>query len=384
MAQKTWELSGEYMESCNCDYLCPCIFTNPQAPATHEHCYRPDGLPHRPRASRRHFPRRAEVRPGHPLRPRHVGRRLGVRPASSTKRRARRSARPWPASSSGTVGGPPQMIRDNLVSDFRGVEFRRIDFTIDGLRRATEIPGVLAFEIEGVASRNRSRRAVLYRQHRPPGQPSAGARPRQQDRRCEGFGLALSLAGKGNNGHFAPFAWEPDRQPVNRSASPASPLLGPAAAASASRSLRPSPASSCCAGSTCSARRRDMAGDGRHAAMVMPPKGAADLVLLLAMWWVMMIGMMLPSAAPMILTFAAINRAPPRPRPALHADGPVHVGLSPGLGRLQRGGDARPVGPGAREPAFADGHEDDQPAAAAACCSSPPASTSSRRSSRPA
>jgi predicted metal-binding membrane protein len=43
-------------------------------------------------------------------------------------------------------------------------------------------------------------------------------------------------------------------------------------------------------------------------AMVMPLKGPADLVLLLAMWWIMMIGMMLPSAAPMILTFAAINR----------------------------------------------------------------------------
>ena len=42
--------------------------------------------------------------------------------------------------------------------------------------------------------------------------------------------------------------------------------------------------------------------------MVMPPKDAADLLLLLAMWWIMMIGMMLPSAAPMILTFAAINR----------------------------------------------------------------------------
>ena len=39
MAEKTWELSGQYMESCNCDYLCPCIYTNPQAPATHEHCY---------------------------------------------------------------------------------------------------------------------------------------------------------------------------------------------------------------------------------------------------------------------------------------------------------------------------------------------------------
>ena len=38
MPQQTWELTGQYMESCNCDYLCPCIFTNPQAPATHETC----------------------------------------------------------------------------------------------------------------------------------------------------------------------------------------------------------------------------------------------------------------------------------------------------------------------------------------------------------
>jgi predicted metal-binding membrane protein len=42
--------------------------------------------------------------------------------------------------------------------------------------------------------------------------------------------------------------------------------------------------------------------------MPMEPKGAVDLVLLLAMWWVMMAGMMLPGAAPMILTFATINR----------------------------------------------------------------------------
>ncbi|MFO1084185.1 MAG: DUF2182 domain-containing protein [Reyranellaceae bacterium] len=42
--------------------------------------------------------------------------------------------------------------------------------------------------------------------------------------------------------------------------------------------------------------------------MTMPPMSARDLVLLLAMWWVMMVGMMLPSAAPMILTFASINQ----------------------------------------------------------------------------
>ncbi len=47
---------------------------------------------------------------------------------------------------------------------------------------------------------------------------------------------------------------------------------------------------------------------GMDRAMAMPPRGLADLVLLLAMWWVMMTGMMLPSAAPMILTFAQVNR----------------------------------------------------------------------------
>jgi predicted metal-binding membrane protein len=35
---------------------------------------------------------------------------------------------------------------------------------------------------------------------------------------------------------------------------------------------------------------------------------AADFALNLAIWWAMMPGMMLPSAAPMILTFATINR----------------------------------------------------------------------------
>jgi predicted metal-binding membrane protein len=41
---------------------------------------------------------------------------------------------------------------------------------------------------------------------------------------------------------------------------------------------------------------------------VYVPWSAADFALNLAIWWAMMPGMMLPSAAPMILTFATINR----------------------------------------------------------------------------
>jgi predicted metal-binding membrane protein len=44
--------------------------------------------------------------------------------------------------------------------------------------------------------------------------------------------------------------------------------------------------------------------------MAMPaePWTPATFALTFAMWWVMMLGMMLPSAAPMILTFATLNR----------------------------------------------------------------------------
>jgi predicted metal-binding membrane protein len=41
---------------------------------------------------------------------------------------------------------------------------------------------------------------------------------------------------------------------------------------------------------------------------IFAPWAAADFALNLAIWWVMMPGMMLPSATPMILTFATVNR----------------------------------------------------------------------------
>src|SRR5260370_31709605 len=39
MPEQKWTIRGEYIESCNCDYLCPCIYTNPQAPVTYDHCF---------------------------------------------------------------------------------------------------------------------------------------------------------------------------------------------------------------------------------------------------------------------------------------------------------------------------------------------------------
>ena len=52
-------------------------------------------------------------------------------------------------------------------------------------------------------------------------------------------------------------------------------------------------------------------GDGGGAAMAMPqirPWGAVDFVLMFLMWAIMMVGMMVPSAAPMVLLYARVAR----------------------------------------------------------------------------
>ena len=205
MAEKTWELSGQYMESCNCDYLCPCIYTNPQEAATHEHCYAL--MVYRIDRGRHGAVALDGLKFALVIRSGRImadgGWVFGVVVDESANEGQRTALAEIV---SGTAGGPPQMIRDNLVKDFRGVEYRPIDFTADGLRRVTDIPGVLAFEIEGVASRNRSGEPFyIDNTAHPANRRLALARSKKTE--VQGFGLSLSLLGKGNNGHFAPFAW---------------------------------------------------------------------------------------------------------------------------------------------------------------------------------
>ena len=38
MANDIWRIEGEYFESCNCEFLCPCVLSNVQARPTEGHC----------------------------------------------------------------------------------------------------------------------------------------------------------------------------------------------------------------------------------------------------------------------------------------------------------------------------------------------------------
>ncbi len=177
MSGTNWQLSGEYMESCNCDYLCPCIYTNPQAEVTYDNCTAAlifridkgqsggvtlDGLCFA-----------LLICSGKIMAD---GNWIFAAVVDERADPAQRQA--LSAIVSGQAGGTPGMIRANLVSDFRGVEFKPIVFTMQGLKRSVSIPDILSFEIEGVASRNRSGAAVLHRQHRASGQSPTGPRAR--------------------------------------------------------------------------------------------------------------------------------------------------------------------------------------------------------------
>jgi hypothetical protein len=205
MAGTPWSIRGEYMESCNCDYLCPCIYTNPQGRATHGHCFSLqvyridegrfgdtplDGLKFA-----------LVIRSGRIMA---EGKWVFACVVDDAADEAQRRA--LAAIAGGEAGGRPAVIRDNLVEDFRGVRFSPILFESDGLRRRTEIPGVLAYEIEGVASRNGSGEPFYIDNTAHPANRRL-ALARSKRTHIHAFGLDLDLAGAGNNGHYAPFSW---------------------------------------------------------------------------------------------------------------------------------------------------------------------------------
>ena len=205
MAAARWTIRGEYMESCNCDYLCPCVYTNPQAPVTYDDCtalmvYRiDDGEFGGTRLDGRKFA--LVIRSGKVMADGNWIFAVVVDEAADAAQRAALSAL-----ASGEAGGPPGLIRSNLVGDFRGVEFRPIEFHADGLARRGAVPDLFSFEIEGVASRNRGGEPFYIDNTAHPANRRL-ALARTKGMQVHGFGLDLDLTRKGNNGHFAPFAW---------------------------------------------------------------------------------------------------------------------------------------------------------------------------------
>jgi hypothetical protein len=205
MQPEKWKLTGEFMESCNCSYLCPCIYTNSRGSVTHDHCtsiqvYRvDDGHYGETRLDGLKFA--LVIRSGKVM---SDGNWIFAGVVDAKANAAQRTA--LAAIVSGTAGGPPSIIRDSLVSDFRGVEFQPIEFNMAGLGRSTTIGDFVSFAIDGVPSNSQKGSPLFLDNTEHPANPRV-ALAQATHLHVHGFGLDDDLVGQGNNGHFAPFAW---------------------------------------------------------------------------------------------------------------------------------------------------------------------------------
>jgi len=205
MANPAWQITGDYFETCSCDYVCPCIQTNMAARPTKGDCnfamvfqidkgtfenIKLDGLNF---AVLGHAP--DSMGKGDWA----VGLIIDDR-ANSDQQQALASI------ATGQVGGPPAILT-GVVGRFLGVEARPIIIQKSGLRRSVSIPKVLDQTCEGVPSAADPSQPLYIDNTMHPANARL-ALAQASDSHMHAFGIDWDDTSGRNNGHFAPFNWK--------------------------------------------------------------------------------------------------------------------------------------------------------------------------------
>jgi len=201
----SWQVSGDYFETCSCDYLCPCITSNLAAQPTKGHCYAAiafhieqgsyDGLAlddlnfvvvvHTPDV---------------------MGKGDWSVGLITDERATPEQQQALIGIGSGQAGGPMAALAP-LLGKLLGVEAKPIHFQKQGLSRSISIPGVLDQACEGVPSPVKPGEP-LYIDNTLHPVNSRLALAHAVRSQLQAFGLSWSDTSGKNNGHFAPFNWQ--------------------------------------------------------------------------------------------------------------------------------------------------------------------------------
>jgi hypothetical protein len=200
----TWQIAGDYFETCSCDYVCPCIPTNLAGKPTKDWCnfamvfHIDNGNSDAVKLNGLSF---AVI--GHT--PGIMGKgnwSVGLivdDKASAEQKQAITTI------ASGQAGGPPAILT-GVVGKLLGVESRAIQYKQDGLKRSVSIPNALEQSIEGVASAGNPAEPLYIDNTMHPAN-SRLALAKATASHLHAFGLNWDDASGNNNGHFAPFNW---------------------------------------------------------------------------------------------------------------------------------------------------------------------------------
>ena len=205
MSNTAWKVSGEYFETCSCDYLCPCIPANLAGEPTKGYC---------------NFAFVFHVEKGHHgntkldgLTFAAIGNTPGVMGMGNMsvgliidEQATQEQRDALTGIGSGQAGGPMAALGP-LVTQMLGVEFKPIRFEKDGMKRSVFISGVLDQAIEGVASPSKPGEPLYIDNTLHPANARL-ALAKATHSHLHIFGLDWDDTSGNNNGHFAPFNWQ--------------------------------------------------------------------------------------------------------------------------------------------------------------------------------
>lgn len=199
-----WSIRGEYMETCNCDLVCPCITSSLTAPPTEGDCKAAvtlridkgskdgvslDGLSF---IVMLHSP--GPMGQGNMT----VGLIIDERATQA-------QVDAITAIATGAAGGPMAALAP-LVGRVAGVEKRPIVFEIDGLNRVVRAGEFVDQACEGLPSPVAPGEAIMLDNVAHPVNPRV-ALAKATRSRFNVFGIRWDDSTGTRNGHFAPFAW---------------------------------------------------------------------------------------------------------------------------------------------------------------------------------
>ncbi len=200
----TWQISGEYCETCSCDYLCPCAPSNLTATMPKGHCDFVFGF----RIDRGRYGDTALDGLGFAV----VGHAPGKSMADGNvsvgvlvdERATPQQQEAITAIASGQAGGPMAALGP-LVGKFLGVETGKVELKMDGLKRSFSVSGKLDMAIEGVTGGDGKTPIHIDNTVHPANSRLALAKASHS--RLNALGISWNLTGGATNGHFAPFSW---------------------------------------------------------------------------------------------------------------------------------------------------------------------------------
>lgn len=200
----TWRIEGQYMETCNCDFICPCIGSNLTARPTQGDCKAAVAM---------------RIDKGEKdgvsldglsfvvlLRSPGAMAEGDMTVGLIVDERANEAQTDVIGTiASGAAGGPMAALAP-LVGNMAGVEKRPIRFERDGMRYSVTAGELVEQSCEGVPSATQPDQPIYIDNTCHPANPKL-ALANAKHSRFNAFGIDWDDSSGTRNGHFAPFAW---------------------------------------------------------------------------------------------------------------------------------------------------------------------------------